>query len=85
MKKTELLEKKIKETINYIENLKLEKETYQKELIGLKIECKTKENEIKALKMKYSQASSNFDDNEKIKIKLKDLLRKIDDFELLNL
>ncbi|MCP4482890.1 MAG: hypothetical protein GY817_09205 [bacterium] len=85
MRKIELLENKIKQAIIYIESLKLEKDNYQKKLIDLKLELKAKETEIKQLKLRYSKVDQGLGANEKAKAKLADILRKIEDFELLKL
>ena len=85
MDKMKLLEQKFKEAIVYIENLKTEKEKYKQELIDLKLEFDIKENEIKKLKLRYSQTEQNLNNSEDIKLRLNKLLKKIEDFELLKL
>ena len=85
MDKIELLENKIKKTIEYVDQLKEETLKYQQDLVDAKLEIKVKEQEIHTLKLRYSKYNSEHSKNEEIKRRLNELYRKIEDFEILKL
>jgi len=81
MKKIEDLEKIIKESIQFINNLKDENLKYQKDLVDFKLELREKEKEIAKTRkdlVEYQYVKDKYDEAKK---RLDILIEKIENFK----